>query len=305
MFKIRFTIILILLLQFNVILAQSVRNRHNIAFWGAGGYTNILNDADNVRSLGRVGFGVGGGYELHRRIFILQTGLEFQNLRGVLAHDDFVHRRSNMIDTDGHLYIGSFYYTENRDFNSLGYLNIPLMFGLQGQRFYFLVGGKAGMNLFGNSSSRGTVRAIGDYYYPNLLGPFETPHEFGIRQTRFDSPVEMRLNYMLSAEIGRVFRVSNITYRLALFGDYGLANIRNNSYWENVLRNEIPLNEMPVFGDMIGFLPMPYYRPMMNSLVRSAVLENNFLNSLFVGVRLTMVIGLPERRECRWFLCTR
>jgi len=303
MFKTRFIVILILLLQFNVVLAQTVRNKHNIAFWGAGGYSNILNNAHDVRSLGGVGFGVGGGYELHRRNFIFQTGLELQNLRGVLSLDDFVHTRVNMIDTEGDSYRGNFYFTENRDIYSLGYLNIPLMFGFQGQRFYFLAGGKVGINVFGNSSSRGTIRATGDY--PDLLGVFENMpnHFFDTRQARFDSPVEMRLNYMLSAEIGRVFRVSNITYRLALFCDYGLANIHNNSYRENLLVNEIPMSEMPVFGDMVGFLPAPYYRPMLNSLVRSTMLENNFLNSLFVGVRLTMVIGLPERRECRWFIC--
>ena len=276
--------------------AQINRNRHNhnIALWGAGGYSNIFQNSDEINSRGRFAYGFGIGYEFHRRSFILQTGVEFQDLRGNLQLNNRTHVIPNLIDDEGHIFDGNFHFLDNNDRYSLGYLNIPLMLGFQWQRFYFLVGGKVGLNLFGRSNTESLMNPTRSYHMliPGEIGNMPSQGLYP-RTVNFSSDVAMGLNYMVSAEVGRVFRPnpernSRFTYRLAIFADYGLANIHSNprsEYW------------------VLHTAPEPVFSPVLNSLVHTSLLENKALSTLFVGVRFTVLFQLPERRICLWNLC--
>ncbi len=265
----------------------SAQGRSSLIVWGEGGYTNMFNDADNIKSLGRAGFGIGGGYEWRKKSFIIHAGAEFVQFNSVLQMDDFIYELA-LTDTEGDPYTGKFYFSDNKDRYQLGYINIPVMLGLHFNKFYFMAGGKTGFNVYGKSKMDYGAISAGDY--PQFIEDFENMpnHFFDENKVKSSSSVKTKINFALSAEAGISLRSaaekkSNISYRLAVFCDYGLVNIRDNSYAEDLILDRG--NGMP-------------YQPGLNSFIRTAELKDKHLNTLFTGLKFTVVFNLGEKRGC-------
>ena len=64
-------------LHMGMLVAQPRVDNHRLAVWGVGGGSFLLENADNVASKGRLGGGLGIGYEWNRERFLLQTGVDF------------------------------------------------------------------------------------------------------------------------------------------------------------------------------------------------------------------------------------
>ncbi len=269
-----------------IVLAQPRESQHHVAIWGMGGGSAFFEDAGQIRSgiCGTGGLGV--GYEWARKHFILQTGLDFSCLRGNLQMDDFVHEVP-MVDTEGQEYTGRYYFNENEDVYSLGYLQIPILAGARFGKFYFLAGGKIGVNLYGTSNVENLVKSTGQY--DEFIGEFENMpnHGFETCEAKADYSVKTGLNCAASLEMGWQLLESEKKFpwmcRLGIVCDYGILDIHTDSYSE------------PLIKEVSG---MPYYWPAMNSLVRSDFFSGKSLRPLFVGVKFTVLFALPKKYDC-------
>ncbi len=285
MTKAKITVTITLLLLFTTTLHVTAQYKNNLLVWGSGGYSSLLTDAGKIDSKGNVGVGVGGGYELHYKWFRLQVGAEFTFLNAGLQIHDFVHD-VYLRDNEGDYYTGHHYFTDNKDMYRMGNINIPLMLGAQFGGFYFLVGGKAGLNLFTNATMSPTLNITGTY--DKYIGDFANipDHNFGESTDQVKNPVTLGFNAALSAEVGFYLPIGeskNIKYRLSFFGDYGLLNVHDNSQSQSL---------------MLNIAESPYYKPALNNLMLTENMKGSVVNPLYVGVKFTVLFGLIDRGDC-------
>ena len=279
-YKLIISIILINLISQHA-LSQSM---HNVLLWGSGGYSSLLTDVPELSSKGGPGFGIGGGYELHYKHFIMQTGVEFTYLRPCNELQNFVHD-INLLDSERDEYVGHYHFSKNKEIYKLGNINIPFMAGGSFGKTYFLLGAKAGFNIFGNTEVSSTVVTNGTFLQLiDDLGNMTTRH-LGTRTEKEEYPLRLDLNVSLSAEIGFYLNAeqANTRYRLALFCDYGLVNVRDNSINDNLIINKAQ---------------DPSYHPVLNSFMQSNIMRDSFVNPLYAGLKFTVKFGLKGKSDC-------
>jgi hypothetical protein len=114
-----------------------------------------------------------------------------------------------------------------KEYYQIGYLNIPLLFGGKFGNFYFLAGGKFGINIL--AMAKTSARHSAAAYYPQFMDIFGdmNDHSLVVEYKSGDNTYfNGKLNYSVSAsfEAGMVFG----KMRIALFADYGLLNINKN-----------------------------------------------------------------------------
>ena len=270
---------------------QSHVDNHRLVVWGMGGYSSLFENADNVASKGRLGGGLGIGYEWNRERFLLQTGVDFSCIGSNWRMESFVHEVP-MVDSEGDAFTGRFHFNENHNVNTLGYLNIPLLVGGQFGRFYFLAGGKVGLNVFGTSKVENVVNATA--LYDEFIGEFEDMPNHGLTEqtVKADYAVQMGLNVAVSAELGWTWlpapeKKSQWIYRLGLVADYGVLNVHPGGASEEMV---LALSDAP-------------YRPVLNSLARTAEFSGTAVHPFFVGVKFTVLFNFKHRWDCHceWY----
>ena len=289
----KFCLLLLVNVLFGVVglFAQLRPEKHYLTCWGEGGGGFLLNNHVGTKNGGVFDYAVGVGYEWQRRKFILHTGLEFQRFGGVLRTEPFMHEVP-MMDTENDEFTGRFYFQENKDAYSLGYVNLPLMVGGQFGRFYCLGGCSLGVNVFGSSLVENKIKSTG--YYEEFIGEFEDMpnHGFTTREVTANYRVDMKVNVALSMELGYCIIPSDEkplwSYRVGLFADYGLLNIHKGTYSE------------PLILELSG---AEYYWPVQNSLLRTTAWSGEKLHPLSVGVKFTVLFSFPEKYDCHceWY----
>ena len=195
---------------------------------------------------------------------------------------------------------------------------VPIMLGLNYEKWYFLAGAKLGVLSFANSVSSHsdvTLWAMDDEIIDPLEGLYT--HEMGTyplesAKTSLDFTP---FNVMLSAEVGitlnkrtwlnekerkkydRAQRYRNArkkksfkqltTYRLSLFADYGLSNIRP----------AYVANPAPYMGlEQGGILALNSISDMqLQSIYGYEPYKESILNNLFVGIKFTMQVEIPKK----------
>ena len=244
----------------------------------------MLTDVPNLHSSIGYGFGAGAGYEFRVNKFMVHTGAEFVNLHPNLSLDDFVHH-AKMIDNDTQIteYTGHFKFSDNSDRYNLGYVNIPLMFGVDFGRFYFLAGGKVGLNMFSESNVKTTVKSTATYD-PFIVDFENMPnHFFTTTEENTNYPIAFDMNISAAFEMGFNFGASdknNTYYRLAYFCDYGLATIYTGSQTQNLLVSK----------------HSDHFQPALNNFLMSNQTE---AAALYTGVKLTVVLGTKKPPICK------
>jgi hypothetical protein len=228
---------------------------------------------------------------------MLQTGGEFYLHNSRLVMDDF-YSPFRVFDREEYLSTGieewyweTFYDYDNRDRYTISYLNVPLMLGFQNKKYYFLAGAKVGFDLQTKSQTTAILRNTGLYDYSieeieNIPGRFFTRQERGrVHDLRlgFNTTASAEMGFYLGDQSSS----SNVRYRLALFADYGLMNINTHKPKE----------------DIMLYAPDFFYRPELNSFVKSYFFEGRKMNTFYVGLKFTVVFGIRERQNCLWSLC--
>lgn len=300
---------------------------HRLGIWGQAGYSAIFPgsftyDADNAlgfepSAVGGVGGGGGLGYQLRYKRFLFTTGAEFQ-LYNSLTRIAPLSRTFDMLPYETMQY--SYSYSDMRDQWQAGYIQIPLMFGMELDKWYWQAGAKVGMNLFGSSAltsnlttSIEDIELIGDLqdmYTHALVSGYAVPE--------YKQTVKFRLNTAIAAEIGLNLErwiqpkakqqgrqqgkknkgqqaAQNLRYRIAIFAEYGVLNIQNPANIVAGTLNDIPANFTPVLGQQMAKPEQLYQNVAYTSSLATTSATAAKLNPFMVGVKLAMFYELPRQ----------
>ena len=160
---------LLLMVPFSDVEAQKQKRKKEqsksissyIDFYGGGGYSALLHGIEGTSVPGGGAGMLGFGYFMkHKSNFNFQTGLEFMFLNSMTKVNDFSYS-GDYIYSDAykqnHTMLMMLDFAEYKEQQNRLSLNIPLMFGAQFDKIYFLAGAKAGIGLMGNYSFKGVM----------------------------------------------------------------------------------------------------------------------------------------------------
>lgn len=287
---------------------------NSVGVWGYFGYSGIAQNFSKDANLdmqlnGGFGGAVGLGYQLRYEHFLFNVGAEFEMFNSA----------THIFNNENKTYMESFNIEQyptmhyNYELNKLkdhwqaGYLNVPVLFGGEFDRYYFLVGPKVGINLMG--SSRITDRMTTTLTDDELIGEFSNlPTHAVVTDLPFKGQkdvVKFGLNMALHAEAGiyldewlhphttkgmskqqknQVEIAEKFRYRLGVFADYGIMNTNadNSPYVD-------------------GLVNYNYFDPLdvtFNSALRqSYAKDKGTLHPFMVGIKLAIFYNLPKKEQ--------
>ena len=285
---------------------------HRLGFWGQVGYSNLFtsgiefNDPTYVlpgnptgfqnKDKGFVGGGLGLGYQLRYKQFLMTVGAEFNFYNSVMGI-------GNQQDGTFALQYGMRPYEATMiyhyDFSKLndkligGFVQVPLLFGMELKNLplFWQAGVKVGMGLLGQSTIGGTLTTtIED---KELIGGLTDMYNHTlVTDQAVKSPtqkVNFGLNVAASAEIGvNLDQWIDATPRLraSLFVDYGFMN--SLKYQAAAGAQDIP-TQMLVSANPLEFPT--------NSALATTSAANAKVNPFLVGAKLAVWFDLPRHKK--------
>ena len=260
------------------------------SYMGAG----TLNQSNALQQLkGGGGAGLDLSYSLAYLNFMFETGLDFRFLNSTSTYGFQAQRVDGNYGATYHYLFDNL--AETRNMLEIG---IPVMFGAQFDRYYFLLGAKFHYGLPMGYSQKGQYDiTVSD---PALLEPYG----LGIHELNGQTNVPIKFNPLdvsLAAEVGidlddwlqadpdpknakkvkpgerLPFGKEHIHYRVGLFAEYGLLNTNATAQANPV---EFAANDALV--------------QRTNTLL--AMNGNTKLNNLFVGAKFTIQFEVPGRK---------
>lgn len=268
----------------------AMMDRINGSYMGAG----TLNQSNALQQLkGGGGAGLDFSYSLAYLNFMFETGLDFRFLNSTSAYGFQVARHDL---TYGATY--NYLFDNLTETRNMAQVAVPLMFGAQFDRYYFLLGAKIGYTLMGNYSQKGQYDIVVND--PALFEPYGQGIHSLNGQTR--QPINFKQpEISLAAEIGidlddwlqaspdpkkkpkvkpgerLPFGREHIHYRVGLFAEYGVLNT-----------NATPAAN-PVDFNATGV-------EVQNSNTLLAMNGDTKLNNLFVGAKFTIQFEVPGKK---------
>lgn len=250
---------------------------------------------------GGAGAGLSATYELEYGAFRFETGLDFTWLNSRSDYGFSLTRGNNYYPTEGATPVHQTYtYTTDdlREVRNVGYIGLPVMFGAQFSRYFFMVGAKVGYGLFGNYSQRGQydITVLDDEILdPYGMGIVDVPQaaadnrKLSMRQPSVSlcAEVGLDLDEWLQAQPDKKskkrvkpgerlpFGREHIHYKVSAFAEYGVLNTNN------------PTGAMPLTFNGNDYRPQA-----SNSML---ALSDTKLNNLFVGLKFAVQFEVPGK----------
>lgn len=186
-------------------------NRHLITGEVGAGYSSLLHSSDFGRSAGLAGGIVQLGYEWNLRRFLLHTGVEFSAINNIALFNA-------QYTTSPYVLFTNFQYGDNaaamqqhfafsnfREQQMMGYVNIPVMAGgLFDDRYYFLAGVKVGIPVYNSYETNVDVESyLTDPLIPNR--EFRDMPQHGADRASLTADGQFNtspVNVQASAEVG-------------------------------------------------------------------------------------------------------
>ena len=250
----------------------------------------LIHNIQPAKDYGSIGGAIGVGYEYHYNEFIFNTGVEFMLFNSGSNMDNYRTDR-DVVDSEGYEVVYKYNFYKYREKYLVGTLQIPIMFGGRKYNFYAMGGVKIGINLFGQANITSEFETKG--WYKQYIDEFENmPNHYYFSGFEANGKNKLDLSAMnvaLSAEFGWFledmtrFKRPNPVAKLSIFCDYGLNNIIKQDY---------------IGGDYMSF---PRANPVdieMNTILQSNVAKNKRVNTLFVGVKATIILELKKSHTC-------
>ena len=262
----------------------------NGSYMGAG----TLNQSNALQQLkGGAGAGLDLTYNLEYGHFLFETGLDFRFLNSTSAYG-FTATRYDQ--TYGATY--NYLFDNTREMRNMAQVGLPLMFGAQFNKFYFLVGAKVHYTFLGTYSQNGLYDVtVND---PALVDPYgmgiyalngQTKSPIVFRQPEVSAAVEVGIDLdewlqkqpdpkKKKAKVKPGERLpfgrENVHYRLSLFAEYGVLNTNATPKANPV---EFANNQVEV----------------QNSNTFLAMNGDTKLNNLLVGAKFTIQFEVPGK----------
>lgn len=259
-------------------------------FWGAG----TLNQSNTLQQLkGGPGAGLDVLYSLAYGHFLFEAGLDFRYLNSTSTYGFQATRKD--ITNYGSTY--NYLFDNLKETRNMMQIGVPIMFGAQFDRYYFLLGAKVGYSLFGNYSHKGLYDiTVND---PGLLEPYgmgihpvngntHTPIKFAQPEVSLAAEIGIDLDEWLQAQPDKKqpkvkpgerlpFGKQHVHYRVSLFAEYGLLNT-------NATHTALP----------VEFSTTNVKLQATNTLL---AMQGSKLNNLFVGAKFTIQFEIPGKKE--------
>ena len=257
----------------------------------------MLTHSDKATPAIGVGSGVGLGYELQYNKFLMQTGLHINGAleKLKLKDGDFVLKTS--VDTEDYIFDFWYHQKDRKDNYTMTSLKIPILFGGEFGRFYFLLGAKANINIYAKAHASGIYSSLGDY--EPMIDVFEDMpnHQFFSNYYAvLEEKCKFNFDMFLSGEIGILFgnlyRTNSAPskVRLALCADYGLldCHIKGNN-------DIVSLAQTFNAGDMQTSIHPHHF--LSTEDATSAV------HNLQIGIKLTYLLSTKPSRRNYCLMC--
>ena len=294
--------------------AEAYNNRdiaHRLGFWGQIGYSNLFTSGVSYteptaaglnptgfrnKDNGYVGGGLGIGYQLRYKQFLMTVGAEFNfynSLMGIGNQDDGTYLLSYGMQPYGDKMTYNYRFAPLQDKLIGGYAQIPLLFGMELKKLplFWQAGIKAGIGVMGQSTICGSLTTyIED---KELIGGLTDMYNHALVNndpiSRPSTSVKFGLNLAASAEIGvNLDQWVDATpkLRVSLFADYGVLNT---------------LTYAPASGAQDGPTQMlvdanPLKFP-TNSALATTSAANAQVNPFLIGAKLAVWFELPRHQK--------
>ena len=277
---------------------------HNVYVWGGAGYSGLVNKGtswtDGLNYTGDasskfVGGGgglIGVGYEYNYKRFILSVGPEFKIFSSMdkLSVDN--PYQVNLANSYNQTKLYSL--RDMQETQVVGQITLPVLFGMQLDKWYWKAGFKLGYSILGNYKQKGSVgTALHDpAAYEDWTKSMPNHYKMGAFDLKENGKNPFGLDIALSAEIGLRLdqllgadwqarneeRDRPMRMRIALFADYGVLNMgvaqADKPFVSNYDANELHTTSWQ--GSEWG---------------------SNKLNSLLVGVKFTWMLQMNKVKE--------
>lgn len=228
-----------------------------IDVYGGAGYSSLLHSIPDSKVPGGGAGMIGVGYFMkHKSKFEFRTGLEFMFLNSstmmnnldIRGKYNYTHPGTS-VEMDYYMDFSDYknnskhidYYTEQHNRLSVG---LPVMFGAQFSRYYFLVGAKVNMGVLGMYSTKSPMKTY--LVDPTLIDNLENMPNHGLytSDVRSNGSINFGLDVTGSAEFGicldewmpsKALTIQRgrskmpVSYRIGLFADYGFLNVNNSN----------------------------------------------------------------------------
>ena len=270
----------------------AMMDKINGSYMGAG----TLNQSNALQQLkGGPGVGLDVTYNLEYGHFLFETGLDFRFLNSTSAYG---FQATRLDRTYGATY--TYLFDNLRETRNMLEIGIPVMFGAQFSRYYFLLGAKVHYGLPMGYSHKGQYDITVDdpaYIDPYGMGIFDlngqTNQKMVFRQPDVSVAAEIGLDLdeWLQAQPDKKakkakvkpgerlpFGRQNIHYRVALFAEYGVLNTNGTPKANPV---DFDANAVEV----------------KNSNTLLAMNGDTKLNNLFVGAKFAIQFEVPGKKE--------
>lgn len=270
----------------------AMMDKINGSYMGAG----TLNQSNALQQLkGGPGVGLDVTYNLEYGHFLFETGLDFRFLNSTSAYG---FQATRLDRTYGATY--TYLFDNLREMRNMLEIGIPVMFGAQFSRYYFLLGAKVHYGLPMGYSHKGQYDITVDdpaYIDPYGMGIYdlngETNQKMSFKQPDISLAAEVGLDLdeWLQAQPDKKakkakvkpgqrlpFGRQNIHYRVALFAEYGVLNTNGTPK-----ANPVDFDAKAV--------------EVKNSNTLLAMNGDTKLNNLFVGAKFAIQFEVPGKKE--------
>ena len=284
---------------------------HRLGFWGQIGYSNLFTsgiayDATagtgfQNKDKGFVGGGLGLGYQMRYKQFLMTLGAEFNfynSVMGVQNTEDGTLVRSFGMEPYATTMIYSYTFNPMKDKLIGGFVQVPLLFGMELKKLplFWQAGLKVGIGVMGQSTISGTMTTsiedkelisdLTNMYKHTLVNDQELDYA--------STAVKFGLNVAASAEIGvNLDQWINASPRLraSLFVDYGFLNVL--SYKPAVPVSATAQNDLPA---QLLSTANPLDFPVSSALATSSAASAK-VNPFLVGAKFAVWFDLPRKKK--------
>lgn len=294
--------------------AEAYNNRditHRLGFWGQVGYSNLFTSGiafdDKAQTgfqnkdKGYVGGGLGLGYQLRYKQFLMTVGAEFNtynSIMGISNQPDGSILRSFGMEPYATTMTYTYNFAKMQDQLIGGFVQVPLLFGMELKKLplFWQAGLKAGIGVWGSSKISGTMTTT---IQDNELidGLVDMYNHSLVTDQDFDHPatsVKWGLNLAATAEIGvNLDQWINASprLRLSLFADYGFLNAL--SYKAAAPASAKAQTDLPA---QLLATANPLDFPTNSALATSSA-ANAKVNPFLVGAKIAVWFDLPRPKK--------
>lgn len=298
--NIRLKILLCCVFFSSVMAAQT---KHSAYMSVDGNMSFVLDNSglSNPRAGG--GGGLGIGYELKHKRFILDVGAEGEYARLRNQVEDF-SRDYTAVDTEGDKFTWRHRFYDRTDEAEQANVGLRLMLGGRFDYVYFLVGPKLMLNMWGRNREQSKVDASGKY--EGLIGEFEEMDNHSLYKGRqiaepwskYSTNVNLRLagevgiplNAFITNESGKdKLTGKGMELRLGVYVEAGVLNLRKSE----------------LAGGLVDYQNVDTWPGVdfkQTYVFSASETENAYVTDMQVGLRLTMLLVGKEKKKC--VICT-